>query len=371
MGGTELDFVKRAFASNFIAPLGPQLTEFEAEFSRLTGFSHCLGLSSGTAAIHLGLRLLGVGPGDVVAASTLTFIGSVSPVTFLGADVHFVDSDADTWTMDPALLARAVESIHAEGRRVAAVIPTDIYGQCADYDALQAVCAPHSIPLLVDAAEAVGATYKGRHAGYGGAAAAYSFNGNKIMTTGGGGLLASDDEAFITEARRLSQQARDPAPHYEHTTIGYNYRMSNVAAAIGLGQLGMLDGFVARRREIFDWYRHALGDLPGVSFMPEPAYGRSNRWLTVILVDEAVLGVGPEAIRLALEAENIESRPLWKPMHLQPVFKDAPRTGGELSEDLFRRGLCLPSGTAMTEDDLARVARTIRQAAARGGRTAP
>jgi dTDP-4-amino-4,6-dideoxygalactose transaminase len=363
MGGSEQDFVRQAFASNFIAPLGPQLAEFEARFSELTGHTHCLAVSSGTAAIHLGLRLLGVGPGDVVVASSLTFIGSVTPATFLGADLHFVDSDEATWNMDPALLARAVADIQAQGRRVAAVIPTDLYGQCADYDALDAVCAPLSIPLFIDAAEAVGATYKGRHAGRAGAAAAYSFNGNKIITTGGGGLLASNDEALINEARRLSQQARDPAPHYEHTTIGYNYRMSNVAAAIGLGQLSMLPGFVDRRREIFDWYRAALGDLPGVSFMPEAAHGRANRWLTVILVDEARFGASPETVRLALEAENIESRPVWKPMHLQPVFAGVPVTGGAVSESLFRRGLCLPSGTAMTEADLERVTGIIRRTA--------
>jgi dTDP-4-amino-4,6-dideoxygalactose transaminase len=272
--------------------------------------------------------------------------------------------------MDPALLAEAVDTVREQGGRVAAVIPTDLYGQCSDYDVLLAVCRPLGIPLLVDAAEAVGAAYRGRHAGRGGDAAVYSFNGNKIITTGGGGLLASDDKDFIDEARRLSQQARDPAPHYEHTTIGYNYRMSNVAAAIGLGQLTMLDAFVARRRAIFDWYRDALGHLPGVSFMPEAAYGRGNRWLTVMLIDEAEFGAGPEDVRLALEAENIESRPVWKPMHMQPVFADAPRTGGAVSEDLFRRGLCLPSGTAMTEADMARVARIVAGVSAtarRGG----
>ncbi|ADU64157.1 MAG: DegT/DnrJ/EryC1/StrS family aminotransferase [Pseudodesulfovibrio sp.] len=365
MGGSELGFVHQAFESNFIAPLGPQLAEFEAGCSRLTGHAHCVAVSSGTAAIHLGLRLLGVGPGDVVVASTLTFIGSISPATFLGADLHFVDCDAATWTMDPALLADAVAAIRAQGRRVAAVVPTDLYGQCADYDALLAVCDPLDVPLFVDAAESVGATYKGRHAGCRGVASAYSFNGNKIITTGGGGLLSSDDKAFITEARRLSQQARDPAPHYEHTTIGYNYRMSNVAAAIGLGQLAMLETFVARRRGIFDWYREALSHLPGVSFMPEAAYGQGNRWLTVMLLDEAAFGAAPEDVRLALEAENIESRPVWKPMHLQPVFRDVPCTGGQVSEDLFLRGLCLPSGTALTEADLTRVARVISGMAGR------
>lgn len=360
MGGTELDFVKKAFKSNYIAPVGPQLAEFERAFCKLTGFAHCVAVTSGTAAIHLALRLLGVGPGDVVIASTLTFIGSVTPATFLGAELHFVDSDASTWNMDPALLAQAIDEVQASGKRVGAVIPTDLYGQCADYDALRAICDAHSIPLLLDAAESVGATYKGRHAGYGGDAAIYSFNGNKIITTSGGGMLASNDGEFIAEARRLAQQARDDAPHYEHTTIGYNYRMSNVLAGIGLGQLDGLESFVARRREIFKWYEKALGDLPGIEFMPEAEYGRANRWLTVILIDEKELGATPESVRLTLENENIESRPVWKPMHLQPVFSDVPCTGGIVSEDLFLRGLCLPSGVAMTEADLERVAHAIR-----------
>jgi len=358
MGGSELEYVRQAFESNFIAPAGPQLTAFEQAFCKLTGFAHCLAVSSGTAATHLALRLLGVGPGDVVVASSLTFIGSVTPALFVGAELHFVDSDPATWNMDPRLLAEAIDAEEARGKRVAAVIPTDLYGQCADYDAIRAVCEPRSIPLVIDAAEAVGATYKGRPAGRGGDAAIYSFNGNKIITTSGGGMLASDDAELIREARRLSQQARDDAPHYEHTTTGYNYRLSNVCAAIGLGQLEMLDAFVARLREIAAWYESRLAGLP-VSFMPEAPYGRSNRWLTVMQVDQARFGATPEAIRLALEAENIESRPVWKPMHLQPVFAAAPRTGGAVSERLFADGLCLPSGSALTEADLERVAAVI------------
>ena len=363
LGGTELDFVKQAFDANFIAPMGPQLAEFERSFCDLTGFKHCLAVSSGTAAIHLGLRLLGVGPGDVVIASTLTFIGSVTPATFIGAELHFVDCDEATWNMDPALLAQAIAEIHAQGKRVGAVIPTDLYGQCADYDALRAVCDPHSIPMLIDAAESVGATYKGNHSGHGGDTAIYSFNGNKIITTGGGGMLASNDKSFIDEARRLSQQARDDAPYYEHSTIGYNYRMSNVAASIGLGQLAMLDTFVTRLREIFAWYQETLSGLPGIEFVPEAAYGKSNRWLTVMLVDEQTFGAGPEDIRLALEAENIEARPVWKPMHMQPVFEGVPCTGGAVSERLFKCGLCLPSGTAMNDTDLDRIATIIKSMA--------
>lgn len=360
LGGSELEFVKAAFDANFIAPMGPQLAAFEQAFCELTGFAHCLAVSSGTAAMHLALRMLDLGPGDVVIASTLTFIGSVTPVTFLGAELHFVDCDRATWNMDPALLVEAIDAVEAEGKRVGAVIPTDLYGQCSDYDTLRAICEPRGIPLVIDAAEAVGATYKGRPAGRGGDAAIYSFNGNKIITTGGGGLLASDDGEFIREARRLSQQARDNAPHYEHTTIGYNYRMSNVAASIGLGQLDMLEGFVNRLREIAAWYEAELSGLPSVEFMPEAPYGRSNRWLTVMLVDPEAFGATPEEIRLALEAENIEARPVWKPMHLQPVFKGCACTGGAVSEDLFARGICLPSGSALTTVDLERIAAVIK-----------
>ncbi|WP_284690583.1 DegT/DnrJ/EryC1/StrS family aminotransferase [Salidesulfovibrio onnuriiensis] len=360
MGGHELDYVHQAFEANFIAPAGPQLAEFEKRFCELTGFGHCLALASGTAAMHLALRRLGVERGDVVIASTLTFIGSVSPATFLGAELVFVDCDPVSWNMDPVLLEQAIAMATDKGRRVGAVIPTDLYGQCADYDRIREICDRHGIPLVIDAAESVGASYKGRPAGRGGRAAIYSFNGNKIITTSGGGMLASDDGELIDKARWLSQQARDAAPHYEHSTIGYNYRMSNVVAAIGLGQLDVLPDRVARRREIFSWYERALGGLPGVTLAPEADYGVHNRWLTVALFDES-FGAAPERVRLALEAENIESRPVWKPMHLQPVFRDAAVVGGAVAEDLFTRGLCLPSGTAMTEGDLERVAAVIRR----------
>lgn len=358
MGGQELDFVHQAFESNFIAPVGPQLDEFERRFCDLTNFKYCLPVSSCTAAIHLALRLLDVGTEDVVIASTLTFIGSVVPATFVGAQLHFVDSDRATWNMDPALLKEAINVVHAKGKKVGAVVPTDIYGQCADYDTLRKICERHDIPLVIDAAESVGAYYKGKHAGFGGDAAVYSFNGNKIVTTGGGGVLASNDKEFISKASHLSQQARDDAPHYEHTTTGYNYRMSNVAAAIGLGQLAVLPSRVARCREIFQYYADAMSGKP-VSFMPEAQHGKANRWLTVMLLDEK-LDCTPEDIRLALEAENIESRPVWKPMHMQPVFNGTARTGGDVSADIFRRGLCLPSGTAMTDQDLERVVNVMR-----------
>ncbi|MGE4292209.1 MAG: DegT/DnrJ/EryC1/StrS family aminotransferase [Desulfovibrio sp.] len=359
MGGSERGYVDEAFASNYIAPLGPQVDAFERRFCEQTGFAHAVALSSGTAAIHLALRLLDVGPGDVVLASSLTFIGSVSPVTFLGATPVFIDASREDWNMDPALLAEAVDYFAGKGRLPKVVLPTDLYGQSCDLDAIREICDPYGIPVLEDAAEAAGAHYKGRHAGLGAFAAAFSFNGNKIITTAGGGMLASDHRAIIDEARRLSQQARDPAPHYEHSTIGYNYRMSNVAAAIGLGQLEVLEERVARRREIEAWYEERLGGLRGVSFMPEAGHGRSNRWLSVLLLDETVFGCGPERIRLALEAENIEARPVWKPMHMQPVFADEQYFGGAVAEELFRSGLCLPSGTAMRETDLERVAAVI------------
>jgi dTDP-4-amino-4,6-dideoxygalactose transaminase len=267
--------------------------------------------------------------------------------------------------MDPDLLARELEEARERGRLPKAVVPTDLYGQCADYDRIFAVCDRFDVPVVVDAAEAMGARYGcqgGVHAGKGAKAAVFSFNGNKIMTTSGGGMLASDDKALIDRARFLSQQARDPFPHYEHTELGFNYRMSNVLAAIGRGQLTVLDDRVQRRREIFAYYRGALEDVPGIEFMPEADFGRSNRWLTVILITPEQFGADTEAVRLALKAENIESRPVWKPMHMQPVFQTTHpcRTvGGSVSEDLFARGLCLPSGTAMTSEDLDRIIRTI------------
>ena len=420
MGGDELRFVREAFESNYIAPLGPQVDAFEREFAEYVGIKHCVALSSGTAAMHLALRCLGVGPGDEVIASTLTFIGSVTPVVFQGAVPVFIDSERGSWNMDPELLEEELVRCATKGKLPKAVVPTDLYGQCADYERILKVCETYDIPVVADSAEALGACYYRKaavqhqtnqtnqtdqidqinqtnhlvHAGVGAKAAVFSFNGNKIITTSGGGMLASDDKEFIDHARKLSQQAREDFPHYEHVEIGYNYRMSNILAAIGRGQLRVLDERVKRRREICDYYQNALGDLPGIEFMPEPEWSRSNRWLTVILITPEEFGADRETVRLALEAENIEARPVWKPMHLQPVFELAadphrqtqtfsPRTsrgknshhfagysgrrvparvvGGEIAEDLFNRGLCLPSGTAMTEEDLDRVVRVIKK----------
>ena len=365
MGALEQQFVLDAFDSNYIAPVGPQVDAFEKEFSEYTGIRHCVALSSGTAAMHLALKELGVGPGDEVIGATLTFVGSISPAVFLGADLVLVDCDRVSWNMAPDLLARELEQAKERGRLPKAVVPTDLYGQCADYDRIFAVCERFGVPVVVDAAEAMGARYgrrPGVHAGKGAKAAVFSFNGNKIMTTSGGGMLASDDKALIDRARFLSQQAREPVPHYEHTEIGFNYRMSNVLAGIGRGQLAVLDDRVQRRRDIFEYYRQGLEDVPGIEFMPEADYGTANRWLTVILITPELFGADKEAVRLALEAENIESRPVWKPMHMQPVFQTTHPcrvVGGKVSEDLFSRGLCLPSGTAMTSHDQDRVIRTV------------
>jgi dTDP-4-amino-4,6-dideoxygalactose transaminase len=302
-----------------------------------------------------------------VIVATLTFIGNVAPVAYLGAEPVFLDVDPATWTLDVALLAGELERAAAHGRLPKAVVPVDLYGQSCDLDAILEVCAPYGVPVVADAAEAVGARYKDRMVGNGAAAAAFSFNGNKIITTSGGGMLASHDPDLIARARFLSQQARDPAPHYEHSTVGYNYRLSNILAAIGRAQLAILEERVQKRRAIFAAYRERLGHLPGLTFMPEAAYGRSNRWLSVVLIDPEAFGRDREAVRRALEAENIEARPVWKPMHLQPVFRRARRIGGAVSERLFKRGLCLPSGTRMDEGDVARVAAVIAAACGRGG----
>jgi dTDP-4-amino-4,6-dideoxygalactose transaminase len=381
MSGDELKFVHEAFDSNYIAPLGPQVDAFEQEFAKYVGIPYAVAVSSGTAAIHLVLRLLGVGSGDEVIASTLTFIGSITPAIFQGANLVFVDCDQTSWNMDPKLLKEALEDCKRRGKLPKAVIPTDLYGQSADYGQILKICEEYNIPVIADTAEAMGAKYKTQnvkekgidenwlHAGKGAKATVFSFNGNKIITTSGGGMLASNDKEFIEQAKFLSQQAREPFPHYEHKEIGYNYRMSNILAAIGRGQLKVLDERINQRRKIFKYYYDALKNLPGIEFMPEPEWSKSNRWLTVILITSEEFGADREVVRLALEAENIEARPVWKPMHMQPVFQAKKQSmesrvqsvkqkyktrviGGEVAEDLFNRGLCLPSGTAMTNSDL-------------------
>ncbi len=359
--GGEFAFVRETFRTNYLAPGGPMVEAFEAEFTDFTGIAYCLALDSGTAAMHLALRELGVGAGDLILASSLTFIGSISPVTFLGGELCFIDANRSSWTMDPELLAEKLAACAKAGRLPKAVIPTDLYGQSADLDRILEICRPYGVPVIEDTAEAVGARYKDRHAGKGARATVFSFNGNKIITTAGGGMLASDDPELIRHARFLSNQAREPFPHYEHREIGYNYRMSSLAAAVGRGQFQVLEERVQRKRGIFAFYQEQLGGLPGISFMPEASYGCGNRWLTVITVDETAFGATPEQLRLALEQENIEARPIWKPMHMQPIFAACEAVGGGVSEDLFRRGLCLPSGTALTEADLSRICGIVRR----------
>ncbi len=360
--GDEEAAIVAALASNWIAPLGPEVDGFEADLAAMVGVDHALALSSGTAAIHLALIAMGVQAGDVVIAPSFTFIGSINPAVYIGAEPWFVDSEPGTWNMDLDRLREALEVARAEGRRVGAVIPVDLLGQCADYQTLGAVCAEFGVAMFEDAAEALGATYRGAAAGSFGVAAALSFNGNKIITTSGGGALVSDDGDLIDRCRHLSTQAREPELHYEHRDVGYNYRMSNLLAALGRAQLATLDDRVAARRELFDTYVERLGDIDGFAFMPEADFGESNRWLTALTVDADRAGATNLDIIEGLSADNIEARPVWKPMHLQPVFCGARMFGGEVCERLYATGVCLPSGTQMTPDDVDRVVAAVRSA---------
>ncbi len=333
---------------------------FQEEFARCVSAPHALALSSGTAALHLALQLVGVGAGDEVLVSTLTFAASVNPICYLGARPVFIDSERASWNMDPALLSEELEARARSGRLPRAVVVVHLYGQSADLDPLLAACERYGVPMVEDAAEALGSSYKGRAPGTFGRAGIYSFNGNKILTTSGGGMLVSQDEALIHHALKLATQARDPAPHYEHSEIGFNYRLSNVLAAIGRGQLRVLEERVAARRRNHAFYTEALAGVPGITFMPEAPWGRHTRWLTTLTIDPARFGADREAVRLALEQENIEARPVWKPMHLQPVFAMFERRGGSVAEELFQKGLCLPSGSNLTPEDLARVVEVVR-----------
>lgn len=363
MGGQERGFLDEAFASNWIAPLGPQVDAFERELAERVGAGAAAAVSSGTSAIHLALRLLGVRAGDTVVVSTLTFIGSVNPVVYQGATPVFIDSERTSWNMDPDLLAQYLEDKAETGDLPAAAVVVHVYGQTADMDPIMEVCRSYEVPVLEDAAEALGATYRGREAGTIGRIGAYSFNGNKIITTSGGGMLVSDSDELIEKARNLAAQAREPGGFYHHDTVGYNYRLSNLLAAVGRGQLRVLDERIAARRRNFKKYHEALADLSGLSFMPEADWGRANRWLTTVTFDADQFGCGPTEVREQLEEVNAESRPLWKPMHLQPPFRDCEVVGGGVAEDLFERGLCLPSGSSMCEDDLERVIAVVRDAA--------
>ena len=407
MGGEELELVREVFESNWIAPLGPQVDAFEKEFAATVGASHAAALSSGTAALHLALRWLDLQPGDEVLCSSLTFSASVNPVLYERATPVFVDSDKGSWNMNPSLLAEALADRAKQGRLPKAVIVVHLYGQSADIDAIERLCAQYGVPMIEDAAEALGAVYWGSKSGNAetlktksgkgaeqpilqwapeaaegvkskegkaealkagiapgcrGLAGIFSFNGNKIITTSGGGMLVSNNKALIDKARFWATQSRDPAPHYQHSEVGFNYRMSNVLAAIGRGQLRVLELRVQARRANFEYYRKALGDLPGFDFMPEADYGRCTRWLTCLTIDPKEAGTDRDKVRLVLEAENIEARPVWKPMHLQPIFRDCACYGGAVAERLFDRGLCLPSGSNLTTADLDRVIATVRKA---------
>lgn len=360
MCGEELELVKEAFASNWIAPLGPHVDAFESEIADYLGAGHAAALSSGTAALHLALIMAGVKPGDKVLCPTLTFSASANPIVYEGGEPVFIDSDRDTWNMDPGLLREELQHAALRGKLPRAVIVVDLYGQAADYDPILKACLEFDVPVIEDAAEALGASYKGKMCGSFGKMGVLSFNGNKIITASGGGMLMSDDESLIERARFLATQARDAAPHYQHSNIGYNYRMSNILAAIGRGQFRALEDRIAARGKIFNYYKAGLGDLPGIKFMPEAAYGSPNHWLTCVTVDEKEFGATREEIRLALESENIESRPVWKPLHMQPVFAACRARGGVVAEDIFERGLCLPSGSNLAVEDLDRIIEIVR-----------
>jgi len=360
IGSQELEFVKQAFDTNWIAPVGPHIDAFEQEFCQITGTSYAAAVSSGTAALHLALQLVGVGSGDEVFCSTLTFAATANPIIYLGAKPVFIDSDRISWNMNPELLQEALQKRAYFGKLPKAVILVHLYGQSADIEPILQVCDQYNIPLIEDAAEALGATYKGLSPGTFGRVGIYSFNGNKIITTSGGGMLVSDDDKLVMKAKFLATQARDPAPHYQHSEIGYNYRLSNVLAGIGRGQLQVLNQRVAARRRNFEIYQSALGDLPGIEFMPEANFGHSTRWLTALTVATEAFGADREYIRLQLAKQQIEARPVWKPLHLQPVFSECECIGGEVGEDLFVRGLCLPSGSNLTDEDLERVIAVIK-----------
>jgi dTDP-4-amino-4,6-dideoxygalactose transaminase len=363
IGDLEMKFVKEAFDTNWVSPVGPHIAAFEEELAAYNQAGYCAALNSGTAAIHLALILLGVERGDEVICSSFTFSGSCNPIAYVSATPVFVDSEPETWNMDPQLLEDAItDRIKKTGKKPKAIIIVHLYGMPAKINQLMAVARKYEIPVIEDAAEAIGSTFQGKKLGTFGDLGIYSFNGNKIITTSGGGALVSENASWIQKAKFLATQARDPAPHYEHTQIGYNYRLSNISAGIGRGQLKVLDERVSQRRSVFTFYKEALGSIKSIKFLEEPAGMFSNRWLTTILVDaQEMTDSGREAIRHALEKHNIESRPLWKPMHLQPVFKSCPSYTNDCSESLFLTGLCLPSGSNLKPSELERIAAVLKE----------
>ncbi|MFB9325063.1 DegT/DnrJ/EryC1/StrS family aminotransferase [Paenibacillus aurantiacus] len=374
MSGREQDYLQEAFATNWIAPLGPHVDRFERELAGYVGIGGAAAVSSGTAAIHLALRLLGTTRGDTVLCSSFTFIASANPIVYEGAEPVFIDSEPQSWNMCPDALERALSDAEREGRLPKAVIVVNLYGQSARMDRIIPLCERYGVPVIEDAAESLGSTYQGQASGTFGTFGIYSFNGNKIITTSGGGMLVGQDEQALEQARFLATQARDAAPHYQHSQVGYNYRMSNLLAGVGRAQLAVLDERVAARRAVFERYVRLLAGLPGISFMPELPDSRSNRWLTVIRLNPAESGgVTAADVLSALSDANIEARPVWKPLHLQPVFAGTayyPHAAGRsFCEELFADGLCLPSGSAMSETEQERVAAVIRAVFARAAQT--
>ncbi|MDE3183910.1 MAG: aminotransferase class I/II-fold pyridoxal phosphate-dependent enzyme [Bacteroidota bacterium] len=369
MGGNERKYVTEAFDSNWVAPLGPNVNGLETDIaSYLDDDIHVAALSSGTAALHLALILLGVEEGDEVICQSMTFSASANPIRYQRATPVFVDSETDTWNMDPAFLEEAIKDRMAKGKKPKAIIPVHLYGMPAKMKEILAIAGTYEIPVVEDAAEALGSSINGKKCGTFGEMAVLSFNGNKIITTSGGGAVVSTNEDLVKQATFLATQARDPAPHYQHSHIGYNYRMSNICAGIGRGQMEVLPERVNQRRANFSFYKEAFKDIEGISFVEEPEGFFSNRWLTTVLVDPTKTGgVTREDIRLALEKENIESRPLWKPMHLQPVFAGFPFYGERVAESLFENGLCLPSGSNLSEEDLGRVVDCVKKVMRDGG----
>lgn len=359
IGGAEEKFVKEAFDTNWVAPLGPNVNNFEQDICNYTDSKYAAALSSGTSAIHLALILLGVVEGDEVLCSSFTFSASANPIRYQLATPVFIDSEKDTWNIDPQLLEKAIKERIELGKKPKALILVHLYGVSAKIDEIMAICNQYSIPVIEDAAEALGSTYKGRALGTFGKFGVFSFNGNKIITTSGGGMLVSDNEEAIKEARNLATQARDQAPHYQHSKIGYNYRMSNICAGIGRGQMQVLDERVSQKRNIRAFYESIFKDIDGVQVLIDNGDSFSNAWLSCVVIDEDITGFSREDLRLAFEKENIEARPLWKPMHLQPIFETFPSYLNGVSESLFEKGLCLPSDTNMSLADLNRVKKVI------------
>ncbi|PGS44442.1 pyridoxal phosphate-dependent aminotransferase [Bacillus cereus] len=366
MSGNEQKYIQNAFDTNWIAPLGPNIDGFERELASFVGVKGGAAVSSGTAAIHLALRLLDVQKGDTVFCSSLTFVASANPIVYLGAEPVFIDSEPETWNMSPNALAHALYEANKVGKLPKAIILVHLYGQSAKLDGILSLCNQYNVPIVEDAAESLGSTYKGKASGTFGRFGVYSFNGNKIITTSGGGMLVSNDVEALERARFLATQAKDPAPHYEHSEIGYNYRMSNILAGIGRGQLEVLEDRVRARRFIYKRYYEALSHMPGFYFMPELENTRSNRWLTTLTIDEKESGISIGKLLRTLAEENIEARPMWKPLHMQSLFKEKkyyPHSKNEdVSHSLFQSGICLPSGSNMLAEDQQRVIQSILKA---------